>query len=327
MTVPTRIGRIARAIGALAAICCTASAVAVEANAAAVVFRGGPHDMLYAVAFEGPHGLAVGDLGLIVETGDGGASWRRAAAPPTNLALFAVARKNGRCVAAGQSGLILSADNCRDWRPAPTVADARLLSLAMNAGGVAFAVGGFGTLLRSTDWGKSWQPLKPDWKALTGSDAEPHLYDVQLADNGEVTVAGEFELVLRSRDGGANWSLLHKGTRSLFALRLGERGEIFAVGQEGLILRSEDGGGKWQAVPSGTKSILTGLWVAPDGRLVASGIYSILHSSDNGNSWRRDDSKLARLGWHQALAVGDEGKAQANVVLVGSGGTILSVKR
>jgi photosystem II stability/assembly factor-like uncharacterized protein len=305
----------------------TGSAAAGDFGKPVPAFHGGPHDMLYGVSIEGRNGVAVGDFGLVVESGDGGKTWTRQAKAPTDLGLFAVARKAGRCIAAGQQGLIVTADDCKQWRASPPATDARILAVDVNAAGVSYAVGGFGTLLKSADWGKTWQVLTPDWKALASDGAEPHLYDVHVADNGEVTVVGEFEMVIRSRDGGAHWVLLHKGKRSLFGLKIMDNGDLYAVGQEGLILKATENGSTWAELKSGTQSILTGIWAKPDGSVVASGIYTILYSADGGKSWRMDQSRPARAGWHQALAGSDEGGGRLNVVLVGSGGAILTVQR
>lgn len=304
-----------------------AGAVAVEPGQPTPVFRGVPHDMLYGLSMEGRNGIAVGDFGLVVESSDGGRTWARQATPPTDQGLFAVTRRMGRCIAGGQQGLIMTADDCKQWRASPPATNARILAIDVNASGIGYAVGGFGALLKSGDWGKTWQPLQPDWKAFTSDGAEPHLYDVHVAADGEVTVVGEFEIVMRSRNGGATWTLLHKGKRSLFGLRVLDNGDIYAVGQEGLILKASGNGSKWMELDSGSKSILTGIWALPNGQAVASGIYTILYSADAGKSWQMDRSKLALMGSYQAVAGVEKVKGQVNAVLVGSGGAILSVQR
>lgn len=294
-----------------------------------LVARGIPHDMLFGLSIEGQNGISVGDAGLIMETADGGAKWTKQAKAPTDQGLFGVVRKQGRCIAGGQSGLILVSSDCKQWTVSPPVTKARILSVNVNGSGTAYAVGGFGTLLKSPDWGMTWEPLSIDWKGFTTDGAEPHLYDVHVAEDGEVTVVGEFELILRSKDGGANWAALRKGKRSLFGLKILENGEAYAVGQEGAILKSVDRGANWSELESGTRSILTGIWAQPDGQAVASGIYTILYSENAGKTWRLDVSKLARMGSYQAVAgvEKDKGKGQVSAVLVGSGGTILSVQR
>lgn len=303
-----------------------AGAAAPAVGAPIMLFHGGTHDMLYGLSMDGRNGLAVGDFGLVLETGDGGKSWSRQAKAPTSMGLFAVARKAGHCIAAGQQGQIFTADDCRQWRPAAAASKARILSVALNDSGMAYAAGAFGTVLKSADWGKSWQPLSLDWKAYSDDGAEPHLYDVHVAANGEVTLVGEFEIVLRSRDGGASWSQLHRGKRSLFGLTVLDNGDLFAVGQEGLILKASANRGAWKEIDSGTKSILTGISARADGRVVVSGLYTILYSYDGGGTWQMDQSAPARAGWHQAAAIGEASDGKPNIILVGSGGAVLSVQ-
>jgi photosystem II stability/assembly factor-like uncharacterized protein len=292
-----------------------------------LVSGGIPHDILYALSLEGANGIAVGDYGLVMETADSGATWKKQAKPATELGLVSVVRRQGHCIAGGQSGLILTSNDCKAWSVAPPVSKARMLSVNVNANGIAFAVGGFGAVQKSADWGKSWEPISIDWKAFTPDGAEPHLYDVSVSDAGEITAVGEFELILRSKDGGATWVALHKGTRSLFSLKVLDNGEIYAVGQEGLILKSADMGKVWAEQNSGTKSVLTGVWAAPNGQAMVCGIYTILASNDGGKSWQANTSKLAKALSLQAVAAVDGGKGQLKAVLVGSGGVILNVRQ
>jgi len=292
-----------------------------------VIAHGIAHDMLYGLSMEGRNGIAVGDFGLTFETADGGATWTKQAKPATAVGLFGVVRKQGHCIATGQNGVILTAADCKQWTVSAPVTQSRILSVAVNGAGTAFAVGGFGTLLKSADWGKTWQAVVVDWKNFTADGAEPHLYDAHVAEDGEITVIGEFELILRSKDGGSNWQTLHKGKRSLFGLTILDNGEAYAVGQEGLILKSNDRGANWTEQASGTQSILTGIWALPGGQAVASGIYTILSSADGGKTWQMDESKLAKKGWYQAVAGGEKVDGKQNVVLVGSGGAILAVQR
>jgi len=289
------------------------------------VFTGVAHDTLYALSGEGQHLIAVGDFGMVVESADGGETWRRQDTPPTNIALLAVTRKAGHCIAGGQQGVIVYAPDCEHWQQATVPTDARLLAVDVNVSGTGYAVGGFGTVLRTADWGKSWTALTLDWEALTGDWAEPHLYDVHAGPDGEVTLVGEFELVIRSRDGGASWQTLHKGRRSLFGFTHSDDGHLYAVGQEGVILRSTDDGASWTELRSGTQAILTSVWARPGGGVVAAGVYTILYSDNGGDSWRADTSPQARALWH--LAVDGTREAGGPVFVVGAGGTILSIKR
>jgi len=213
-------------------VCGTLASAATEGNGgdANTIFHATAHDALYDIAFEGRNGIAVGAFGIVLTSEDGGSTWLRQWTAPDALALLGVSMRAGKCVIVGQMGSVFTADGCRQWKPAASVTKARLVSVSVNGRGEAYAVGAFGTILKSADWGNTWKPVPMDWSHVTADGAEPHLYGVHLGDDGVVTLVGEFELILRSLDGGVRWTELHKGERSLFALYLGNDGKGYAVG-------------------------------------------------------------------------------------------------
>ena len=307
----------------LSAVALVVIALAPPARAAVeaghpLLYHGTAHDMLYAVATEGNQAIAVGDFGLIVDSTDGGATWKAQSDPLTDLALLTVARNQAHCIVAGQEGVVLISPDCQKWTRIQLSGNPRIMDIALTAGGTAYAVGGFGTLLKSTDWGRTWSPLPIDWTKITDDGEQPHLYRVHVAANGEVAVVGEFELVLVSDDGGGHWSVRHKHYRSLFALAFTPNGSAFAAGQEGLILKSSDHGATWSELSSGTKTVLTSIVAVDDAHLIASGIHTVLYSDDAGKTWRPYAAARLTLGWDQDLAVGGERAGHPEVLLVGS---------
>jgi len=301
-------------------------AVAAGNVSAQAVASGIPHDFLYGLSFEGKHGIAVGDHGLLMDTADGGATWRKLDKSGVKDGLFSVVRKSGKCMAAGQQGSIVRSDDCIKWANVPPVTNARMLSIHANSKGNAYAVGEFGALLKSSDWGASWNQLAVDWKSILGTEAEPHLYSVNVGEDGSVIVTGEFELIIRSTDGGLNWGVLHKGERSLFGIHVGENGRMLAVGQEGLILRSVNDGKSWTPIKSGTSAILTDVWSSPDGQdAIAVGIRTVVTSTDSGLTFSPEVSKTTTRGMHSAVK-GIEGAEGARTAFVaGSAGEILKL--
>jgi len=283
---------------------------------------GTPHDMLYAVSLDANHGIAVGEAGLIMASPDGGKTWARQAQRPTELALLTVTQRNGHCLVGGQSGLILTSPDCVNWTPAESGTEERILSVDMNRNQLAYAVGGFGTLMRSTDAGRTWSRIDIPWDQILDGPAEPHLYAVKVFDSGEVLVAGEFELVLRL-DPAGHWTLLRKGHRSLFSVAADRNGVIFAVGQEGLILKSEDQGATWRELDGGTSAILTAVWADGQRHVVASGVNTIVSSNDGGATWHALSSQFVRRNWHLALAVEAYVDGKPEIVSVGSHGRVI----
>lgn len=314
---------LAHAAGGQAAA--VASTAAATADPVKLLRSGTRHDGLYDIAFEGEKGIAVGALGSVLVTADGGKTWAPQAFPMSNLALLSVTMRGGKCIAVGQVGMVYTADDCKTWKLSPSATKSRLLAVGVNSQGLAYAVGAFGTILKSPDWGKTWEAVKVDWTDISPEGAEPHLYDVHVGEDGAVTTVGEFELVLRSSDGGKQWKTLHKGERSLFGLAVLDGGKIYAVGQSGALVASSDNGATWQSIKTGSGAILTGLYATPKGEIVASGINALVVSKDGGTTWNAVSSKLIRNAWHQALAVSEGGNGKRRLMAVGAGGSILEL--
>lgn len=302
------------------------------ALAAPVVHAAGPqmlrtgiaHDALHDVCFDAAGGVAVGVAGLLLESDAAGSAWTvRAGAPLTPLSLLGVACAARRRIAVGQLGTVLL-DDGGGWRVVDSGSEQRLLAVAVNDAGLAIAVGGFGSVLRSQDGGENWEPLAFDWPAIVEDFAEPHLYDVALTEDGTVTIVGEFELVLRSTSRGDTWQRVHKGDASLFGLHLdAATGRGYAVGQQGRVLRTADGGLSWDVLAAPEDAQLLGVWSAADGTVLASGLRTLLGSSDGGASWQPVTGADISTGWYAALAAPAGQTAQ--LVSVGNVGRVLAV--
>lgn len=292
----------------------------VQADPESLVFRGTAHDNLFDVSFEGDKGIAVGEFGLVVESDDGGKSWSEVSEPLTELSLFGVVRKKGKCIAVGQQGTVFQASDCKNWIKADADTNERLLEVSLNSDGLAFAVGGFGQIIKSTDGGQSWQPVSINWDVISDG-VEPHLYSVHVAENGVVTLAGEFELILRSENEGETWNVLNQGEKSIFSTYFLSNGEGYAVGQEGLVLKSVDNGNSWESLASPTSAILTSVWANDDGVVKITGINTLLSSNDAGNSIKESVGRV-KSGWYQAAMGTGSSSDDGKVVVVGSGASI-----
>jgi photosystem II stability/assembly factor-like uncharacterized protein len=149
-------------------------------------------------------GYLVGAFGLIFRTSDGGAIWRplmHATENPKALHLYAVRAVGGEVYVAGEQGLLLKLD-----RSAPGGGQFRALELPYK--GTLFGITGTprtllvhglrGTLLRSADAGRSWQPVNTGLQVgLTASHTDAQ---------GRIAIVSQAGHVLLSRDDGASFA-------------------------------------------------------------------------------------------------------------------------
>lgn len=310
MSFPRRIAALFAASLAVATVA-SASAAPSAPEPVVTLAQGVAHDALFAIAIDGNQGIAAGAPGKIMDSSDGGKTWSAGKDVPTPMAMLGVDLKDGHAIAVGQMGSIYLRSGNGAWSKAESGTSERLMNVALNRRGQAVAVGAFGTLLRSSDFGKSWQLVPMDWKPFLNADQadqgiQPHLSAVHVGEDGAITVAGEFSLILRSTDEGASWTALNRGDAAIFAIDLRSDGVGYAVGQDGLILRTADGGASWAVLPSGgSKSNLLGVRSVGD-QVVVSAMHDMLVSRDNGQSWQRVRSPDVQAGWYSGVALGGQ---------------------
>ncbi|TXI88486.1 MAG: photosystem II stability/assembly factor-like protein [Cupriavidus sp.] len=285
------------------------------------VVMGTAHQALFSIAMDGNTGIAVGAGGQLMETADGGNTWKQSTANLGELSLLGVSVAPGHAVAVGQQGQVYVRQDGKTWTKATSGTDNRLLSVAVNSKGLAIAVGAFGTALKSTDGGQNWEKIAPDWATIMPQGEEPHLYASHVDENGVITMAGEFGLILRSADGGATWKTLHKSDASVFAMQFRADGVGYAVGQAGSILRTKDSGATWTQLPTSTPAILLGVTSNSNGQVFVTGMHDMLVSTDDGASWSHASNPEITTAWYQGITSLD-----SKVLAVGHAGQVVNLK-
>ena len=127
----------------------------------------------------------------------------------------------------------------------------------------------------SADGGKTWAkttlPNPPD-----GGKADRNLYHVFSDQKSALYISAEQGIVLKSTDGGANWSYLTTGGKgSLWSGVAMPDGRIVVGGLLGSLFQSSDGGATWQPLKAETKSSITSL-VASGGGLMGVGLNGLM---------------------------------------------------
>ena len=214
---------------------------------------------------------AVGHQSVILKSGDGGETWAKANAendPETGyLDVLFLDAKTGFIV--GSYGKFLStSDGGNNWTEAKQDNDPHFSHIIATPDGDLWLTGEFGTVRRSGDRAKHWEPLATPYEG-TFFGALP------LAKGGAV-VFGLRGNIFRSEDGKA-WKQVESPTQSLLhgGLALADGRLVLSAGA-GQLLGSADEGRTFRlaAIAADETATATSLWQAADG--------GVLLTSDKG---------------------------------------------
>lgn len=292
---------------------------------------------LFDSCFSSPtEGWAVGDLGRVFHTSDGGRSWSETRAG-SGVTFVAVACQGQRVWVAGQGGKIsASSDGGRTWKLQATPVTHQLLDISFPDTRHGLAVGFAGTVLRTADGGETWSKVElpadiplPEEFVDVYDPRDMLAYGVEFLDPQHAWLVGEFGIILRSSDGGVTWQSQTSGvSATLFGVGFADRQRGWAVGVDATMLATFDGGETWSrqnvATPKGFRLSLFDVAVkAQSGWAVGDSGY-LLHTVDGGASWKLADVPVRMAGnWFRGISLlsGDHG------FLVGAKGLVLETKR
>ncbi len=164
------------------------------------------------------------------------------------------------------------------------VAGGVLKSLSFPNASLGIAVGEGGLVIRTTDGGRSWQPIR--------SGVKTDLKHVSFVDHLHGWIVGNQGVILFSQDGGLSWNkqTSHTSTdlnRGFFQ----DLNRAWVVGNNGVILATTNGGVSWTQQTSGTTQNLYGIdfvdasygWISGQNGLV-------LATVNGGSSWTKQTS-------------------------------------
>lgn len=236
--------------------------------------------------------VAVGHLGAIVRTADGGASWQFAQEPMAGRPRYSqLAVLDARTVlAAGDNGTLMrSEDAGLTWRSIaiPTTGWVYALTFRNASIGVMSAKnGGF----RSVDGGLTWTPIP------SADPARPFEKLSGMALRGQQGFAIGEDNWFRSSDGGATWKAVDLPQSFLYLVPLTSTEVVYLDDQTLMssgrkFARSTDGGLTWQEMPAvpGTNSTPYQLRFTPDGK-IGFDTWGNVRSVDGGKTWTKRSS-------------------------------------
>lgn len=217
-------------------------------------------------------GWAVGHLGVVLKTMDGGSTWVKQLDGVVAAQLVLQAARK-----VGDGNAIVEAERLVADGP-----DKPFLDLYFENDQTGYVVGAYNLMFKTVDGGKSWQP----WQAHVANPKGFHFYAIR-ATSGAIYLAGEQGLLLRSTDKGDSFTSLaspYKGT--YFGLLAAGSGELVLFGLRGNAFRSEDQGQSWQKVDTGVQaSLVAGVETADGSLVLVSQGGDVLVSRDKGRTF------------------------------------------
>lgn len=254
------------------------------------------------------HGWAVGHHGVILHSDDGGAHWSMQLDGFALIALQIEAFEQR--VAALQADLdsgelddtvlmlteeqLMSAETLLEnanfaLEEGPTRPFLDVLAVSEQ---VVIAAGAYGTAVRSTDGGKSWQVLDAD----INNPNEFH-FNALAKDNQYIYLAGEQGLLFRSDDQGVTFSEIEAPySGSYFGLFVDVNQRLWAFGLRGNVFYSDDHGDSFQPVRLSNRVNINAAADATEGGIVLVGNAGMVaHIDANGVIRERNHPSGATL--------------------------------
>ena len=198
-------------------------------------------------------GWAVGNDGVVLHSGDAGATWAKQLD----------GRQIGDLLVNHYSALAAAEPGNEQWpllvaegqRMVEQGADKPLLDVWFANDKTGYVVGVFNLILRTDDGGQTWTPFQD----RTDNPQGFHLN--AIASTGDALyIAGEQGLLLKWDDSAQRFNAVPTPYQGSFFGVLGKPGEVLVYGLRGNVLRSSDGGQRWTALNTGLHvSITAGL--------------------------------------------------------------------
>lgn len=239
--------------------------------------------------------------------------------------LLDIARAGDRLVAVGQRGhIIFSDDQGQSWLQAKVPSRQLLTAVYFVDAQHGWAVGHDAQVLASADAGATWAVQYED------PGREAPLLDVWFENLQHGIAVGAYGGLLETTDGGKNWEdiayrLENEDEMHLNAITAVEGAGLMIAGEMGMLFRSRDNGQNWEGISTDYEGSFFGLQAvdAPNTLLVYGLRGTLYRSADFGDNWQKIQLQSADKGGFVFGLAGSTRMANANLVLVGHGGSVL----
>jgi photosystem II stability/assembly factor-like uncharacterized protein len=272
-------------------------------------------DLFQALARHQDTVITVGGMGAVVQSTDGGDSWKRTTLPGKPFLIDVTACPDGSFHTIEKTDGLWSMRADGTWvrQPLPEMTEPQ--AMTCDSSNVIWVTGGFSTIIHSGDAGASWE----SWTI----DEDLYLTTIQFVDNNHGIVTGEFGTVLLTENGGVSWDRADDLPDSFYPqstfFSSPETGWV--VGLNGTIWATDSGGQSWQQAPSGINIPLYGISGFGDTLVAVGENTTILYRSPGDLSWNLLDGAVKSRTYLRGI-VGMDGN---QFIAAGGGGALFTV--
>ncbi len=209
------------------------------------------------IASDGAHYIA-GNKGTILRQDTGCTGWDQQTTGATNGVRGIWFTNDSTGYACGTSGTLFKTTNRGDnWSPLVSGTTIGLLDIEFLNDSVGYTAGGGSggfRILRTADAGNTWNTID---SSLTHSP-----FELTFVDQNTGYLAGVGGMIMKTTDGGLNWSVLVAGVTgntTWTSIHFTDAQTGYVAGQNGNISKTTDGGATWNSLNSGTTQFLNGV--------------------------------------------------------------------
>ena len=229
--------------------------------------------------FDTNRGFAITDDSKLLETTDGGTSWKTVPLPSKN-GLNSISFTNDSIGWIGtQSGTpFKTEDGGKSWQSHDQPLIWRTHDIEFVDANKGFVVGFWGMIGKTIDAGKTWT-------METREDLIP-LNEIFFLDNQHGWMVGYDGLILWTNDGGEIWNEVKVNTSEITDVHFIDKDIGYAVGVQGYLAKSSDGGKTWEQLSIDYKgNIVDVTFTSPEKGFIST-ISDLLITNDGGTTWQ-----------------------------------------
>jgi photosystem II stability/assembly factor-like uncharacterized protein len=244
-------------------------------------------------------GYAVGTLGLVMKTTDGGANWvvQNSGLTTTLWDVDFINTNVGYAV--GNSGNILKTTDGGDNWSLSTYGTTAIYKVHYVNDTLIFlgsASATTGRLLRSTNGGSSWDNITANITGLDGTVRGLHFFD---ADTG--WISNSTGKIFKTTNGGASGEIIYdigSTTATIYEVKFIDASIGYALTTVGRVLKTTNGGISWDLIQTDANENLFGLGIlgvnseAATPVLIGGDVGQIVLSLDDGATWQKKNTSV-----------------------------------